>query len=388
MSNHYEIDRDRLLDDFLEMVRIDSPSRDERKMADWLIEKFRDLGCEVEEDDTGDKIDGNAGNLRVTLPGNTKGVDTLLFSAHMDTVEPARGIEPVIGDDDVIRSKGETILGADDKAGLAAILHLARLAQKYPDVPRPDLEFSIHVAEEVGLLGAKHVDTSKFKAKLAYILDDHHPNVVCIGSPGAVRITYRIFGKAAHAGLEPEKGINAIKVASEAITNMTLGRIDEETTANIGTINGGTASNVITEKVEMKAEARSHDTAKLDKQVAHMNKCFEDACAKYRKEGSDLPKLEVDRKDDYAAVRFSRDDYPIKLAMASGKELGWEMDTQISGGGTDGSVLTHKGIPSVVLGVGMMDVHSTDEWIEIGEMVKAAELAASIVENHAAGKVS
>jgi tripeptide aminopeptidase len=381
MSN-YNILSEALLEDFLEMVQIDSPSKDERAMADWLTEKFKALGCDVVEDKAGEAVGGNAGNLRVTLKGNTD-ADTLLFSSHMDTVEPARGIVPVV-EDGVVRSQGETILGSDDKAGIACILQLARLAKDQPDVPRGDLEFSIHICEEIGLLGAKELDTAPFKSKIGYILDDHDPKSVCLGSPGAVRLDYRIIGKASHAGVEPEKGISAIKVASEAIAKMTYGRIDDETTANIGVINGGTASNVVTEKVEMKAEARSHNADKLDKQIEHMNDCFESTCAAWReKTGSDLPRFEVDRGDDYKPVRFTEDDYAVKLALDSGKSLGWEMSTAIGGGGTDGSVLTHKGIPCVVLGVGMQDVHSTNEYIKVADLEDAAKLMAKIVEANA-----
>ncbi len=151
------------------MVNINSPSKNEREVADWLIKEFEGLGCVVEEDDAGEKTGGNAGNLKVFLAGNTEGVDALLFSAHMDTVQPTEELEPII-EDGIVRSNGKTVLGADDKAGIAAILHLARLAQAHPDVPRGDLEFSIHISEEIGLLGAKAIDTSSYKAKMGFIL--------------------------------------------------------------------------------------------------------------------------------------------------------------------------------------------------------------------------
>lgn len=388
MSNSYMILKKELLDDFLTMVQIDSPSKDERAMADFLTKKFSELGCDVVEDKAGEAIGGNAGNLRVTLKGNT-GADPLMFSAHMDTVEPARGIKPVI-EGDIVRSSGDTILGSDDKAGIACILQLARLAQAQPDIPRPDLEFSIHISEEIGLLGAKHVDTSTFRSKVGFILDDHDPRGLTIGSPSAVRLDYTVFGKASHAGVEPEKGISAIKVAAEALAKMNFGRIDDETTANIGVIQGGVATNIMTEKVTMKAEARSHDPAKLEKQVEHMTACFDEVCAEWRKKtGTDLPRFEIDRKDDYQAVRFSVDDYPVKLTMAAAKALGWgEMEKKISGGGTDGSVLSHKGIPCLVLGVGMEAVHSTEEFMKISVFEDAAKLVSTIVTTHATGSVA
>ncbi len=395
MSDGYKVLEKDLLDDFLAMVQIDSPSRDERGMADWLTEKLRSLGCEVEEDKAGETVGGNAGNLRVFLKGNTD-VDPLLFSAHMDTVEPARGVDPIV-EDGIVRSKGETILAADDKAGLACIVQLARLAQAQPDVPRPDLEFSIHICEEVGLLGAKTVDTSKFRSKVGFVLDDEDVKKVNVGSPGAVRLNYTVFGKASHAGVAPEKGISALKVAAEVLAKMNFGRIDEETTANVGRIEGGTASNVVTEKVTMKAEARSHNPEKLKAQVDHMNACFEEVCSAWQEktkhlwEGTDegpLPNWKLDQADDYAPVQFSEDDYAVKLPMAAGKTLGWDMATKISGGGTDGSILTHEGIPCVVLGVGMRDIHSTKENIAVSDLNDAAKLMAAIVTMHANGGVA
>ncbi|MBS1261875.1 MAG: Peptidase T [Calditrichaeota bacterium] len=386
MNDGYRILEKELLDDFLTMVQIDSHSRDERAMADWLTEELRSLGCTVEEDDAGEKVGGNAGNLRVTLKGNT-GAPPLLFSSHMDTVKPGEGIKPVI-EDGVVRSSGDTILAADDKSGLAVILQLVRLANAQPDVPRPDLEFSIHICEEIGLLGAKHVDTSGFRATAGFVLDDEIVDRVCVASPGAVRLTYRITGKASHAGLAPEKGINAIMVAADALSRMKIGRIDEESTANVGVIEGGTAANVVTENVSIKAEARSHNVDKLRRQVEHMNACFEEACAEWRKKtGSDLPSWEHEEEEDYHPVKFTLDDYPVKLTIAAGKELGWNMGTFVSGGGTDGSVLTHAGIPCVVLGVGMKDIHSTSEHIAVEDLNKAARLCAAIVTAHANGKV-
>ncbi|MFC2170808.1 M20/M25/M40 family metallo-hydrolase [Calditrichota bacterium] len=375
-----------LLSDFLTLVSIDSPSKNERGVADWLTEEFKSLGCDVEEDDSGKKVGGNTGNLFVKLPGNQPEKKSLMFSAHMDTVLPAEGVEPVV-EDGIIRSKGETVLGSDDKAGLAVILNLVRMARSQPELPRCDLEFSIHVCEEIGLLGAKNIDVKKFKAIAGFILDDHDPKSATVGSPSAVRLDYKISGRAAHAGVEPEKGISALQVMSEAISKMNIGRIDEETTANIGVVSGGSASNVVMEQVSMKAEARSHDTAKLEKQVAHMEKCFKTACDNWRQVEDSIPHFEVIRTDDYKAVRFSDADFPVQLFIAAGKRLGWSVTTKIGGGGTDGSILTHKGIPSIVIGVGMQDIHSTKEWIRISDLEDAARLAGSIVSTHSEGLV-
>ncbi len=381
MSNFIP-DEKLLLDDFLTLVQMDSPSKDEREVADWLTNQFRDIGCEVTEDKAGEEVGGNSGNLKVTLKGNCD-AGALLFSSHMDTVEPSRGIEPIV-EDGIVRSKGETILGSDDKSGIAVILHLARMAKAQPDVPRPDLEFSIHICEEIGLLGAKFLDASSFKAVAGFILDDHDPKGVTIKSPSAARLDFAVVGRASHAGVEPEKGISAIKVASEAIAKMNMGGIDEETTCDIGAFHGGTMSNIVTERVEMKAEARSHDPEKLEAQIAHMLACFEDTCSEWRQDGEDVPRFEVERGDDYRAVRLSPDDLPAKLVIDAGKTLDWEIETKISGGGTDGSILNEKGIPCVVVGVGMQDVHSTKEWVRISDMTDAARLCGAILTSQAA----
>ena len=164
---------------------------------------------------------------------------------------------------------------------------------------------------------------------------------------------------------------------------MTFGRIDEETTGNIGVINGGRASNIVTEEVTMRAEARSHSMEKLEKQVEHMESCFEETCADWRKDGDDLPRFEQVRDDDYKAVRFTEEDYPVKLYLEAGKAMGWDIHTKIGGGGTDGSILSHKGIPSIVVGVGMEDIHSTKEWIRITDLEDAARLAAKVLVVHA-----
>ncbi|MBZ0264560.1 M20/M25/M40 family metallo-hydrolase [bacterium] len=384
--SEFKVMKEQLVEDFLTLVQIDSPSKDERGVADWLTARFKELGCEVVEDNAGEKIGGNTGNLKVKYKGNVPDVGALLFSSHMDTVEPARGVKPIV-EGDLIRSGGDTILGADDKAGLTVILHLVRMANAQPDIPRPDLEFSIHISEEIGLLGSKGLDASDFKAIAGFVLDDHDIDGITTRSPSAARLTYIVHGKAAHAGVEPEKGINALKVASEAIAKMKLGRIDSETTANIGAIEGGTMSNVVLEKLTMKAEARSHDPAKLAAQIEHMDSCFEDACKAWRKDGSDLPRVEIQRHDDYMAVQLSADDYVVKLPSYAGKKLGLKMELKDSGGGTDGNILHQKGIPTTVLGVGMRDIHSTKEHIYIKDLVQSTELMGTILTSHAKGEV-
>ncbi len=384
--NTFRVMPDQLLQDFLDLIQIDSPSREERGVADWLTARLHELGCLVKEDKAGLKVGGNCGNLKVFLPGNTPGIGAMLFCAHMDTVEPARGVKPVI-ENGIIRSSGDTVLGSDDKAGVVVILHLARMIHAQPDLPRPDLEFLFNVCEEVGLLGAKALDTSDLKSVVGFVLDDHDPRGVTIKSPSAVRIDYKVIGRASHAGVEPEKGINALKVAADAISKMRLGRIDFETTANIGAIHGGKMSNIVLETVEMKAEARSHNPEKLKEQSKHMHTCFEDACIAWRKPGEELPRVEIQEKDEYTAVQLSESDYPVRLALTAGKRLDWMMETKISGGGTDGSIIHSKGIPTAVLGVGMQEVHSTKEYLRISDLEDAAKLVAAIVLTHAEGRI-
>ncbi|NOX62713.1 MAG: M20/M25/M40 family metallo-hydrolase [Chloroflexi bacterium] len=353
----------RLVHTFLELVQIDSPSGHEEVIGEHLKARLRDLGCSVEQDE--------AGNLIARLPGD--GDDPILLSAHMDTVGKDTGIKPVIREG-VIYSEGDTILGGDDKSGVAIILETLACLQEHPEWSHPPLEIVISVSEELGLVGAKKLDKSRLQAKWGVVLDAGGPiGVLVYAAPSQDSMKIAILGKKAHAGSEPEKGVNAIRVAAEAIAAMPLGRIDEETTANIGVIQGGEARNIVPDRVDMIAEARSRDEAKLQNQVDAMFRACHDAAARHG------ARVEFDVESSYRAYRIAPDQPPYIAAARAFQSLGIEVQPKMSGGGTDGNIFNEAGIPCVVLSTGMADVHTPDEHIAIQDMVDAARVLLALV---------
>ena len=358
------VDRDRLLQTFLELVAVDSPSGHEKEIGDVLEARFGALGCKVTRDEIG--------NVVAVFPGRRSG--TILFSTHMDTVGTDTGIKPIIGDDGVIRTDGSTILGADDKSGIAGCLELLSLLGANPDWECPTIEFVITVGEEVGLVGSRHMDIGALNASHGFVMDTAGAmGSITYWAPTAVDVTVTIKGRAAHAGVEPEKGIDAIKVAAEAIAAMPLGRIDEETVANIGKFTGGDASNIVPDEVLLEGMARSHDQAKLDAQLDTMRTAFESAAAKHG------ASLDFSAEEVYRTYKIDEDAAPFREAAAAIGALGLEVIPRKSGGGTDGNLFNAKGIPCVGLPTGMVDEHATSEHIAIDDMVIACQVMVGIV---------
>jgi tripeptide aminopeptidase len=365
-----------MVDEFIELVSIDSAPLKERLVADALKAKLEGLGLEVMEDDAAQAIGGDAGNVIARLPGTLKGAPTLLFAVHMDRVSPGLGIRPQIRDD-VIYSDGTTILASDDLAGAVQMLEAARVLQEQ-SIPHGDIEFLFTVSEEAGMKGVKHLDVTLLKAKAAYCLDGGGPvGAVINQAPAQSRIEVKLIGRPAHAGLSPEKGISAIQVAADAVSKMNLGRIDAETTCNIGTIKGGLATNIVPEVVEMLAEVRSRNDAKLTAQVKHMVEGFEDAASRWG------AKAEINVSNSYPAMNLAADAPAVFWAMQALTSVGRTPVVQPTGGGSDANILSSKGLPSVVLSVGMEKVHSKEEYIEIKELVKGAELVLALIEQAA-----
>lgn len=366
-----DVNQQRLVDEFIELVQTDSASKDERLIADALLTKLRALGFTVKEDETGEKIGGTAGNVLGVLEGQ-KDAPALLFCAHMDRVQPGLSIKPQIKDG-VITSDGTTILAADDVAGIVAILEAIRTIQD-KNIPHGRIELLFTVAEEGGLYGAKSLDYKQLKAEAGFFLDAGGPvGTIVVQAPAQKGLQVSIHGKAAHAGVAPEAGLSAIVVAAHAISNMKLGRIEPETTSNIGVIQGGVATNIIPDRVDLKGEARSLDNAKLEKQVEHMVEVINTTCVAHG------ATADITINHSYSAFGLNPEDFVVRLAVKAAEALGLKARLESTGGGSDANIINGYGIPSVVLGMGYTNVHTTAEAIAIEQLVTASEYVLSII---------
>ena len=366
------MEKDRIVSRFLDYVKIYSPSHKEGEFAKILKAALEDLGLTVYEDNAGEITGSNSGNLIGYLKG-TKDVDPIMLSAHMDTVTPCENIEPIIVDG-VIKSKGNTILSADDKAGIVAIVEGIQHVQENK-IPHGDIEVVFTICEEVGLLGAKNLDYSKIKSKNAYILDSGGTlGEVIVKGPAQSQISAKFHGKAAHAGLDPEKGISAIQMASRAINEMDLLRIDEETTANVGTIKGGAATNIVADYTEVMLEARSLSDDKLKKQVKHIVYTLSKSAKDF--DG----KVDIEVENAYPAFALEENQPILALIKNAIEKIGLKYVPTSTGGGSDTNIHNGKGINAVTLAIGMSNAHSVDEYISVEDLVKSTELVVSIIE--------
>lgn len=366
------MNEERIVNEFMEMVRISSVTGTEGRFAQVLKDKLKTLGFEVYIDNAGEKAAGDTGNLIGRLKGS-KAVPSVLFGAHMDTVSPGVGIKPVIKDG-IIYSDGTTILGADDKAGIAAILEAVRYL-KENGIPHGDIEVAFTIAEEGGMLGAKYLDYGRLSSKMAFILDSGGDiGGVIVQGPAQIKILSGIKGRAAHAGLAPETGVSAIQAAAHAVAGMKLLRIDHETTANVGIFKGGTTTNVVCDFVETAFEARSLNMEKLEAQADHMVECIKTACAQFGAQD------ETQRYLSYPAFTVPADTPVIKVTEAAMKRIGRKMALKSTGGGSDTNIMSGNGLQAVTLAIGMNKVHTTAENIAVGDLVKAAELVAAIIQ--------
>ncbi len=376
------VNRDRLGETFKFLVEIDSISKEEATISSEIKKILESLGAETVVDSAGDKIGGNSGNLIAKFKGN-KQAPPLLLNAHMDTVEPGKGITAVL-EEGIFTSDGTTILGADDKSAIAIILETIKIIQEN-DLPYGPIEIVLTVCEEIGLLGAKHLDLSLISAEYGYALDATDTEGIVTRAPSANRLEFKIHGKDAHAGAAPEKGINAILLASKAIAKLEIGRIDHETTCNIGMIEGGMAINIVPNLVTVKGEARSHDEEKLSKITNEIVSSFKGVVENYKEASSDdgLPRLEVYVENDFSRT-YIPDEHPVvSLARKAAENLGRKMVAKTTGGGADANILFGKGIVTGVLGTGMRDMHTVRESVRLDDMVKTVELLLEIIRVHA-----
>ncbi|MBC5637147.1 M20/M25/M40 family metallo-hydrolase [Ornithinibacillus sp. BX22] len=367
------VNKDRLVSEFMELVQVDSETGFEAEIAEVLKKKFSELGLEVLEDEAKEKTGHGANNLICTLKGNKDGVDPIYFTSHMDTVVPGKGIKPSIQDGYIV-SDGTTILGSDDKAGLSAMLEAIRVL-KENNIQHGDVQFVITVGEESGLVGAKALDPSMIHAKFGYALDSNGKvGDIIVAAPTQAKINTIIKGKTAHAGVAPEKGVSAITIAAKAIAKMPLGRIDEETTANIGRFEGGKQTNIVVDHVEILAEARSLVPEKMEAQVKAMKEAYETTAKEMGGEAI------VDIKVMYPGFKQQAGDEVVEVARKAAASIGRESQLLKSGGGSDANVIAGFGIPTVNLAVGYEEIHTTNERIPVEELVKVTELVAAIIE--------
>lgn len=362
----------RLVEEFLELVQIDSETKHEQVIAPILVQKLEAMGFDVFQDDAHTRNGHGAGNIIATLKGD-ESIEPIYFTVHMDTVVPGVGIKPEIREDGYIYSDGTTILGADDKAGMAAIFEMARRI-KEKNIAHGTIQFIITAGEESGLVGAKELDPAHIIAKYGFAVDsDGKVGGIVVAAPFQAKVNVKVFGKTAHAGVAPEKGISAITVAAKAVAQLKLGRLDEETTANIGRFEGGKATNIVCDEVTIFAEARSIDEAKLNAQTAHMKETFE----RVAKENG--ARAEVEVALSYPGFRVTEADKVVQIAQAAAKAVGREPQLGISGGGSDANVIAGFGIPTVNLSVGYEEIHTTNERIPVEELEKLADLLEQII---------
>lgn len=365
------INNDRLLQRFLKYVQIDSESGNEKAMADMVLADLCALGCEAWHDNAGEVFGSNGYNVYAKLPGNTQ-LKSLIFSAHLDTVKPGNGVKPVV-DGGIIRSSGDTILGGDDKSGVAAIIEAVNcLVEK--DSPRRPVEIFFSISEEGGLKGAKGADFSRFSAREALVLDSSgNVGKIITSAPGQIKFRATVTGKAAHAGVAPELGINAIQAAAAGVAGMELLRIDEKTTANISVFTADYATNIVPEKAEVRGEIRSRSVDKLNAHAELMKRAMLEACDKFG------AKLDLSLDTAYISYKIADGDELVKLASEACRKIGVSPQTEGSGGGSDANVMNLAGIKAIVLATGMDKVHTTSEQLTLVNLDNVAQLCLQLM---------
>lgn len=359
-----------LLELFVRLAGIASPTGAEREIAD-VVKRYTDkLGLRIHEDASAPVTGCGCGNLVVSVPGRGE-APPIGLCAHLDTV-PVASAPRVVVEDGFVRSDGETILGADDKAAVAVLLLLARDLAAEP--PAGGVEIVFTAGEEAGLLGAKALDLGLLEARRMFVLDsDGAPGTLIIGAPTQKRIDAEFRGVAAHAGIAPERGRSAIVAAARAIAAMRLGRLDDETTANVGIVSGGTAANVIPEHCVVRGEARSRDPLKVTAQAEHMVDAISTEAAAC---GVDV---EIDVREAFRGYRHDDESPLLVVAAEAAASAGLEPRLVEGGGGSDGNVFNARSLPALTLGVGFENAHSPRERMSIRRLGELYAMAAGVV---------
>lgn len=360
------LSKERMLSRFLEMTRIYSPSRGEKEMADWIEGYLASRGISFTSDDSGRAYGGNGRNIVAHLPGTLPG-GPIGFMAHMDQIEPCSHVNAVI-EGNVVRTDGTTTLGGDDKGGIAIILEaLEDLLES--KVPHRDIWLIFTCAEETNMLGVKHMDM-RMLPKMDVLIPDAggKAGIIAWKAPAKEEFCITFHGRKAHAGIEPENGINAVVASAKAISKMHIGRLSPETTSNIGRIEGGDAVNVVTDMVTFHAEIRSHDMQALEQEIAHMEACCRDAAEEMG------ACVNIVRERSYPALNLAPEcDFVLALSSAMQAE-GIEPQLIVSGGGFDGNILSERGFRCAALGFGMSDVHTVNEYLDLDEAYKCCRV--------------
>ena len=361
-----------VVDLFCELAALPSPSGEERVVADRVARYLRDCGLDVDEDDAGARIDATAGNLYTRLEPTADG-EPLLLCAHLDTVPPTAAIEPEIVDG-VVRNAAGTILGADDKSAVAVMLEATRrlLAENRPHA---GIELLFTAKEETGLKGAAAFDDSRLHATIGYVYDQAAPiGTVILGAPFAQAMEVTFHGRATHAGMYPDEGRSAIAAAARAIAEMRLGRVDEISTANVGTITGGTAGNIVPEWCTFLAEARSHDEARLAELVQEMQDAITFSAGIWECE------VETRLRKSYRGYKFAKSDRAVVIAADALARAGHEVVYDLSGGAADANVFNERGRSVVNLANGMAEIHTPDERIAVADLEAMVDVTLALVD--------
>jgi tripeptide aminopeptidase len=364
--------RERLTELFLFLTGLPSPSRHERRVADAVTAHLAGLGVTTHEDDTGEAIGGDAGNLWCTV----QGVDAeprVALGAHMDTVEPGDSIEPYLDTEGVFRNRRPAILGADDKAAVAALLHATELLKASGEA-FPTYELFFSVSEETGLVGIKHFGEDVLKSPLGVVLDSTGPVGGIVSKAPSMMVLHATFrGRAAHAGVEPERGRSAIQAAGRAIAAMPQGRLDKETSANIGIIHGGVATNIVADLCHIEGECRGHDESRLADVAGQMVDAVQRAAAETNVD------VDVDLTHEFRAFSLTTRSPAVRLAKAAVEALGVDPRVTIAGGGSDANVLNARGLPTINLSIGSMHAHSPEEYVALDELERLCGLVLQLI---------
>lgn len=378
-----QINRERLARTFTELCEIESPSRKENGMSRYLQKQFSQLGAgNIIVDESAAITGSETGNLIISYPGNNSSAAPLLFACHMDTVGPTDGIE-VVRDGDMFTSKGETILGADDKSGIAALIELISVLRETAISYCP-IELLFTTCEEIGLIGAKALDPSLLKSAYGYALDSTEKNTIITGAPAANRIKITIQGQAAHSGFAPESGVNSLVIAAEAITRLKLGRLDSASTANLGVIRGGSATNIVPEHIEIEGEVRSHSPLLLEEHTRRIEKTFQNVVENWTV-GTDQkkPTVVMDVKEDFPLMSLSEKEPVLQRLRNAAESINRNLKFDIAGGGSDANIFSKRGLKTAIIPTGMTHVHTTDECVDLNDMVELTELLLALVKEPA-----